>query len=66
MATNPSAPLTEEHYAQLKNALDIAEQTRMQIAKAKQAGIDVSQLEQQLADTEGRIRQIKNVYFPGR
>lgn len=65
MAT-PIGPLTEEHYQQLRNALDQINQTKQQIELAKRAGIDVSASEAQLADTETKLRQIKSVYFPGR
>lgn len=62
----PSALLTEEHYGNLKNALDIAGNVQREINLAKQAGLDVSQAQATLDDTVGKIRQFKQVYFPGR
>ena len=62
----PSALLTEEHYSNLKNALDIAGNIQREINLAKQAGMDVSQAQATLDDTVGKIRQFKQVYFPGR
>lgn len=61
-----SAILTEEHYAQLQNALDQAKQIEREIALAKQAGLDVHAAEAALAESTAKIRQIKSVYFPGR
>lgn len=64
--STPTHPLTSEHLAQIQNALDMIQQTKQQIELAKRAGIDVAGHEAQLLETEGRLRQIKNVYFPGR
>jgi hypothetical protein len=61
----PQSPLTVQHLEQMRNALDTLANMRAQIDLAKRAGIDVSQQEAQLVDAETRIRQIKNVYFPG-
>lgn len=61
-----SAILTEEHYAQLKNALDQAANIQREIDMAKQAGLDVHAAEATLHDSVAKIRQIKAIYFPGR
>jgi hypothetical protein len=68
MATNPgpSAILTEAHYQQLKNALDQAANIQREIDLAKLAGLDVTVAQQTLIDSQGKIRQLKSVYFPGR
>ena len=61
----PANPLTPDHLAQLRNALDNVNQAKYQIDLAKRAGVDVSQLEQIVNDNETKLRQIKQVYFPG-
>jgi hypothetical protein len=61
----PANPLTPDHLAQLKNALDAAKQAQYQIDLAKRAGIDVSNLEQANTDNITKLRQVLQVYFPG-
>jgi len=61
-----TGPLTEDHLRQINNALDVAKGLHDQIDMATRAGIDVSLLKAQLDEAEGRIRQVKSVYFPGR
>jgi hypothetical protein len=61
----PASPLTPDHLAQIKNALDAAKQAQYQIEKAKRAGIDVEALEQTNNENIAKLRQIKDVYFPG-
>lgn len=63
--TIPASPLTPDHLAQIKNALDAAKQAEYQIQLAKRAGIDVSSLEQTNNDNIAKLRQILQVYFPG-
>ena len=65
MATIPPNPLTPDHLAQIKNALDAVAQAKYQIELAKRAGIDVAQLEEINTANEAKLRQIKQVYFPG-
>jgi hypothetical protein len=65
MAT-PSSILTEEHYQNLKNSLDQAAAIQREIDLAKAAGLDVTQPQATLTDAVGKIRQFKQVYFPGR
>lgn len=61
----PSSPLTPDHLAQIKNALDAAKQAQYQIELAKRAGIDVASLEQTNNENIAKLTQIKQVYFPG-
>jgi hypothetical protein len=65
MASIPANPLTADHLAQINNALDVIKQARYQIELAKRAGIDVAQAEQINNDNETKLRQLKQVYFPG-
>lgn len=65
MAAVPANPLTPDHLLQINNALDMARQADYQIQLAKRAGIDVSQAEQINNDNITKLRQIKQVYFPG-
>ena len=65
MASQPASPLTIDHLAQLNNALDMVKLAKTQIELAKRAGIDDSQAEQVNNDNETKLRQIKQVYFPG-
>jgi hypothetical protein len=65
MAT-PSSILTEEHFANLTNALDQAANIQREIDLAKAAGLDVAAPQAALTDAVGKIRQFKSVYFPGR
>lgn len=58
-------PLNESHLQQIKNALEVIAFAEQQVAKAKRAGIDVQQSENQLADSKSKLLQVKNVYFPG-
>lgn len=61
----PESPLTIAHLEQIRNALDICRNGKAQIELAKRAGIDVTELEKTLTDAENKLRQIKQVYFPG-
>lgn len=65
MSTVPSNPLTIDHLNQIKNALDAVAAAKLQIELAKRAGLDVSQLEEINNANESKLRQIKQVYFPG-
>lgn len=64
--SSPSTILTEEHLAQLNNAIDQSAQIQREINLAKQAGLDVSTAQATLDQTTANLRQIKSVYFPGR
>ena len=65
MSPQPGSPLTPAHLQQLNNALDQIKLAKVQIDLAKRAGIDVSTLEATNNDNETKLRQIKQVYFPG-
>lgn len=65
MATVPNNPLTIDHLNQIRNALDAVQAAKNQIELAKRAGLDVTQLEEINNANETKLRQIKQVYFPG-
>lgn len=65
MSRDMTSPLTPEHLAQIKNGLDVIAFAEQEVAKAKRAGIDVSQQEKDLAENKQKLLQLKNVYFPG-
>lgn len=65
MSSIPANPLTADHLAQIKNALDSIQQAKYQIDLAKRAGIDVAAAEQINNENEAKLRQVKQVYFPG-
>lgn len=62
----PGSPLTEEHFTAIVEAEAMGDEARKQIDLAKQAGFDVQDKEDRLAESMTKIRSIKNVYFPGR
>jgi hypothetical protein len=65
MSPQPGSPLTLAHLAQLNNALDLVKTAQIQIDLAKRAGIDVSAAQAKNTDNESKLRQLKQVYFPG-
>ena len=56
------SPLTDEQVKALKAAIAQIPAIKAQIALAKQAGIDVSAQEKQLADLEKQAQLLHNVY----
>lgn len=60
------SPLTEQHYQDIKNGLEAINKAKAQIALAKRAGLDVTAQEAAANDTERKLLQIKQVYFPNR
>ena len=52
----------EELKRQLKEALELAKRARSEIARAQQAGLDVSELQRLLTDSEAQLRRIQSVY----
>lgn len=62
--TNPISPLTADHLSQINSGLAIIETAESQIMLAKQAGINVSAAEQQLADSKTKLLALKRTYFP--
>jgi C4-type Zn-finger protein len=62
----PEDILTKEDKDAVRQALKDAERLRKELMRAKRAGIDVSELEKRLADTELSLRNIYRVYVsPG-
>lgn len=55
-------PLSEEQIKELQNVQKIIPRLREQIRKAKTAGIDVSEQEQELSELEGRVQGLLRVY----
>ena len=64
MATNPNSPLNDTHLAQIQNALKTISVIESQILMAKQAKIDVSAQEAQLAASKEKLQLLRQVYFP--
>jgi len=54
--------LTKEDLERVAKALQDAAVIRRELAKAKQAGIDVAELEARLLEAETALRNIKRVY----
>jgi len=65
MSLPAGSPLQIEHLSQIRNALDTINNAKAQIELAKRAGINVADQELQIQQAEDRLRQIKQVYFPG-
>lgn len=59
-------PLTEEHLTQINTALNNLDMAQKAIDQAKRAGLDFSDKEKQVQQHAAQLRQIKQVYFPGR
>jgi len=57
---------TEEDRVNIENALKQAEELKVEIEKAKRAGIDVSEAEKTLLEAEKKLKAIYNVYFKGK
>jgi len=55
---------TREDKLAINKALTEAEALRKEIARAKLAGIDVTEHEKRLSGAEDRLRKIKQAYFP--
>ena len=56
-------PFTAEDKAKLNAALKAITEVKKDINKAKLAGIDVSEAEKSLVDTESKMLALKRVYF---
>ena len=59
-----AAPLTKENLDEINTALKAAKDVKTIITRAKSAGLDVEELEQQLLDNEKRLQAIKAAFFP--
>jgi len=64
MADNVN-PLGEQHLIDINNALANAVIAQKQLDLAKRAGFDVSVQQKTLDDSVAKLRQVKQVYFPG-
>ena len=65
MSPQPGSPLTLDHLQQLNNALDQIKLANIQIDLARRAGINVDDADALNKQNETKIRQLKQVYFPG-
>jgi len=59
-------PLNEEHYNKIVGALADISKGLKAVDLARRAGIEVDEQEKELKRMEAQLRQIKEVYFPGR
>ncbi len=59
-----AGPLTAEHKAVIDAQLEAIKQAETEIKRAKSAGIDVSEFEQQAKDLREQLTRIKQAYFP--
>jgi len=62
----PTQILTDDHYHQIKTALETIPILQAHLDQAKMAGFDTSAHQKTLDEHADRLRKIKNVYFPGR
>lgn len=58
-------PLPPERLPEINDTIDKLEKAQAAAKKAADAGIDVSAQMTQIDDQLGKLRKIKNVYFPG-
>jgi len=58
------SPYSKEDKAKIDSALKAITEVKKDIAKAKLAGIDVSDQEKRLVEIEQSLLSIKRVYFP--
>ncbi len=57
-------PLPPESLGQINAALEQIAEVEAGAAKAKRAGIDVTDIEQQAEETRAKLQTLKQVYFP--
>lgn len=68
---DPNSPLNDNHLQQLNNALSAAKVAEVQIEMARRAGINqipgstIDELDNLNKDNVTKLRNIKQVYFPG-
>jgi len=58
--------LDEEDLSVLDEALQRLEENEENLARAEQAGIDISPVRQRFDASKAQIRRIKTAFFPGR
>lgn len=56
--------LTADDKREIERQLAALKEAKADIARAKSAGIDVADMEAQLAEIEGSLRKLKAAYFP--
>ncbi|MGH7240316.1 MAG: hypothetical protein ACREHG_09690 [Candidatus Saccharimonadales bacterium] len=66
MANYDSNPLTDEHLTLINQGIEAGTAAQSIAEKAKQAGMDVAELERQVTEGTNKLRRIKQVFFPGR
>lgn len=62
---SPSNIVKPEHLTQINAALDQIARVRAELDLATRAGMDTAALKSKLDASENRLRQQKQVYFPG-
>ena len=60
------SPLTDEHLDKINQALATTKESRQTLMQAKQAGMDVGDIETALDETEKRLLATNRSFFPGR
>lgn len=55
--------ITPAERDQVLQALELAKSLRQELARAKRAGIDITELEQRLNEAENSLKRIKQVYI---
>jgi ribosomal protein L32E len=66
MAEDDGRILSEDDLQAIENGIASARKAMAIVERAKQAGIDVTEQEQQIRANEGRLLRIKQAFFPGR
>lgn len=62
----PDAILSSDDLKLLEEGLQLAKQLRLELQRARQAGLDVTDIEQQLTQAENQLRTLVRVYGPRR
>lgn len=60
----PEPILSNEDLRLLDEGLQLAKQLRLELQRARQAGLDVTDIEQQLTQAENQLRTLVRVYGP--
>lgn len=59
-------PFTAEDKKKIDETLALIKETKGHLARAKLAGLDVSELEERLTQQEAQLMGIRRAYFPTR
>jgi|YelNatPaOPRAMG01_1025707.scaffolds.fasta_scaffold45523_2 hypothetical protein len=62
----PIQIFTEEDRLNIERTLKQIEDLKVEIDKAKRAGIEIGEIEKQLLDAEKKLKAIYSVYFKGK